>query len=130
MPVSNAFSTNAIAYIRQLEAFLKLTTLRKFASSTEALPGQNGLFDEAELEAAFEDAGAELPEQEPAKPRGKTRQRGFAPSLPRIRVEHTLSNDVRAQAIRTFFHQGERGARLCAGDTQGTGALAGAGRPA
>ena len=49
------------SYIRQLEAFLKLTTLRKFASSTEALPGQNGLFDEAELEAAFEDAGAELP---------------------------------------------------------------------
>ena len=91
------------SYIRQLEAFLKLTTLRKFASSTEALPGQNGLFDEAELEAAFEDAGAELPEQEPAKPRSTTRQRGFAPSLPRIRVEHTLSNDVRAQAIRTFF---------------------------
>lgn len=90
-------------YIRQLEAFLKLTTLRKFASSTEALPGQNGLFDEAELEAAFEDAGAELPEQEPAKPRSKTRQRGFAPSLPRVRIEHSLPDDVRAQAIRCFF---------------------------
>ncbi len=96
-------------HIRILEELLRLRKLQKFAASSEKLPFQVSLFDEAELESALEDLLEQEAEesaeavgaQKPAEK--KTRKRGFAASLERVRIELALSDAEKAGASRTFF---------------------------
>lgn len=91
------------SYIQLLEEKLRLERARKYAASSEKLPFQIQLFDEAEMEEALSDLEAQLPDEEPAKPRPKKRQRGFSETLNRKRIELTLSEEEKAGAIKTFF---------------------------
>lgn len=95
--------------LRLMEEELRLARLRKFASSSEKLPFQGELFDEAELEASLDDLEKELAEAEeqlaqqpPRKPRRKKAD-GFDENLPRIQVHLTLDEDEKAGAEKTFF---------------------------
>ena len=98
-------------HIRILEELLRLRKLQKFAASSEKLPFQVSLFDEAELESTLEDlleretqeSAEEADTQKQAKK--KTRKRGFSASLERVRIELALSDEQRAGADRTFFTQ-------------------------
>lgn len=91
------------AYIQIIEEQLRLATLRKFAASSEKMPWQGDLFDEAELEQALFDLEADLPEENQVIPRKKTRNRGFSDSLPREKVFLTLNDEEKAGAVKTFF---------------------------
>lgn len=91
--------------IKLLEERLRLAQQRRFAASSEKMPFQIHLFDEAELEMALSDLDALLPE-DPATAQKKTTRaprEGFSDKLPRVRVELTLSDEERAGAIRTWF---------------------------
>ena len=96
-------------HIRILEELLRLRKIQKFAASSEKRPFQVSLFDEAEMESAIEElmglaaeeVGDEADTPKPAKK--NTRQRGFAASLERVRIELALSDEQRAGASRTFF---------------------------
>ena len=90
-------------YIQLLEEKLRLERARKFAASSEKLPFQIELFDEAEMEVALSDLESQLPAEEPAKPRPKKRKRGFSENLTRKRIELALSEDAKAGALKTFF---------------------------
>lgn len=93
-------------HILLLEELLRLRKIQKFAASSEKLPFQVTLFDEAEMESAIEELMDEAVDEveEPQKPaRKKTRQRGFSEELERIRIELTLSDEEKAGARRTFF---------------------------
>ena len=69
------------------------------------------MFDEAELDTAIGDLCEQAPEADKADdqdrpalpPKPKTRQRGFAASLKRIRRELCLSEAEKAGASKTFF---------------------------
>lgn len=89
-----------------LEELLRLRKIQKFAASSEKLPFQVSLFDEAELEFAIETLRDEALDEveEPQKPaRKKTRKRGFSDNLQRLRIELSLSDEEKAGASRTFF---------------------------
>ena len=92
-----------------LEELLRLRKLQKFAASSEKLPFQVSLFDEAELESAIEelmDQAADEIDDETDTPKPaekKTRKRGFSASLERVRIELALSDAERTAADRTFF---------------------------
>lgn len=94
-------------YITLLEELLRLEKVRKFAASSEKLPHQSRLFDEAELEFDIEALREQLPDdlEEKASPRAARpqRQRGFSPNLQRERIELTLSDEEKAGALKTFF---------------------------
>lgn len=90
-------------YIQLLEEYLRLAKLRQYAAKSEKIPGQGDLFDEAELEVALEAQGDLLPDDEQQKPKSKKRQRQFSSDLPRVRVEHRLTEDEKQGAIKTFF---------------------------
>ena len=90
-------------YIQLLEEYLRLAKLRQYAAKSEKIPGQGDLFDEAELEVALEAQGEQLPDDEPQKPKSKKRQRQFSSALPRVRVDHCLSEAEKQGAIKTFF---------------------------
>lgn len=90
-------------YIQLLEECLRLANLRQYAAKSEKIPGQGDLFDEAELEVALEEQGELLPDDEPQKPKWQKRQRQFSSALPRVRVDHCLTEDEKQGAIKTFF---------------------------
>ena len=89
-----------------MEEQLRLARLRRFGSSSEKLPFQGELFDEAELEVSLEEVEKELAEAEaePKKPRKRrTKGDGFDENLPRIQVRLTLDEDEKAGADKIFF---------------------------
>jgi len=91
-------------YIKVLEEYLQLAKAQKFGASSEKLPFQVDLFDEAELEEALSELEAQLPDEELVAPRRKQkRNRGFSEDLQRKRIELLLSDEERAKAERTFF---------------------------
>ena len=61
-----------------IEEYLQLAKVQRFGSSSEKLPFQADIFDEAELEVALSDLEAQLPEDEEVvrKTRSKKRKRG------------------------------------------------------
>jgi len=90
-------------YIQLLEEYLRLAKLRQYAAKSEKIPGQGDLFDEAELEVALQEQAAQLPDDEPHKPKPKKRQRQFSSALPRVRVDHCLTEAEKQGALKTFF---------------------------
>jgi len=90
-------------HIRLLEEYLRLAKVQRFCASSEKLPFQSDLFDEAELEVALSDFEARLPDDELVRPRPKTRQRGFSENLPRVQIHLRLSDAEKADADKTFF---------------------------
>lgn len=95
-------------YIHLLEELLRLKKIQQFAASSEKLPHQIHLFDEAELEADIDALREPLPddadtEQKPAHRPKKRRQRGFPDTLLRERIELTLSDEEKSGASKTFF---------------------------
>jgi len=90
-------------YIQLLEEYLRLARLSQYAAKSEKIPGQGDLFDEAELEVALEEQGEQLPDDEPQKPKSQKRQRQFSSALPRVRVDHCLTEAEKQGAIKTFF---------------------------
>lgn len=93
------------------DELLRLGKVQRFAAKSEKSPYQIGLFDEAELDTAIGDLCEQAPEADKADdqdqpalpPKPKTRQRGFAVSLKRIRRELCLSEVEKAGASKTFF---------------------------
>lgn len=67
------------------------------------MPWQVDLFDEAELAVPLCDLEAQIPAEVLAKAKRKAPSREFSDKLPRVRVEHRLSDDEKAGASRTFF---------------------------
>ena len=73
------------------DELLRLGKVQRFAAKSEKHPLQLSLFDEAELDVAIGDLCEQVPEADKADdqeqatlpPKPKTRQRGFAASLPR-----------------------------------------------
>lgn len=92
-------------YIQILEEYLRLATVKKFCASSEKLPFQADLFDEAELEVALSDLEDQLPDDDQTGGSGskKKRNRDFSDTLPRKRIELLLSDEERAGAERSFF---------------------------
>jgi len=92
-------------YIKILEEYLRLATVQRFGASSEKLPFQSDLFDEAELEEALTDLADQVDDEDlvDPKPRNKSRNRGFSGSLLRKRIELLLSDEERDGASRTFF---------------------------
>ncbi len=89
-----------------LEEKLRLSKIKRFGASSEKLSYQKGLFDETELETAFDELEQQFPEQEEAvKPSPKKRKKrdGFSDKLPRVRIELPLSEEEKAGATQTFF---------------------------
>jgi len=99
--------------IKLLEEQLRLATIRKFAASSEKLPFQASLFDEAELEAALNELdeqladGSDEQDQQAAdaqqRRRARKRERGFSATLQRERIELRLADAEKADALKTFF---------------------------
>lgn len=90
--------------IALLRERLQLARLQRFGPSSEKLPFQIDFFDEAELEMALSDIDAQLPADPPAlTPKPRAPREGFSDTLPRVRVDLTLSAEERAGAIRTWF---------------------------
>ena len=87
--------------LKLLAEQLRLATQRRFGASSEKLPFQGELFDEAELEVALSDIEAQLPPAPPKPPRKK--RKGFSDKLPRVRVDLPLSDAEKAGAEKTFF---------------------------
>jgi hypothetical protein len=77
--------------LRLMEEQLRLARQRRFGASSEKQPFQGDFFDEAELEVALSETEAQLPDEAPSKPRRKRRE-GFAETLPRIRIDLSLSD--------------------------------------
>jgi len=88
--------------LKLLEEKLRLSRLKRFGASSEKLSFQGDFFDEAELEVAFSELEAQLPEDtSPKRPRKK--RQGFSDQLPRIRVDLSLTDEEKAGATKTFF---------------------------
>jgi transposase len=83
--------------ISVLEEYIRLHKHRQFGASSEQAPGQNDLFNEAEVAIHEDDASAEpAPAVDPpAAPDDTSRQRGhrkpLPAELPRVRIEHDLN---------------------------------------
>lgn len=90
-------------HIRLLEEYLRLAKVQRFGASSEKLPFQTELFDEAELEVTLGEYEQQLAEDEVVRPRPKTRQRGFSETLPRVQIRLTLTEEEKAGASKTFF---------------------------
>ena len=88
--------------LKLLEEQLRLARQRRFGSSSEKIPFQGELFDEAELEVALSDVEDQLPDDEPAKPPRKKRE-GFSDKLPRVQIHLPLSDEEKVGASKTFF---------------------------
>ena len=91
------------------DELLRLAKVQRFTASSEKSAYQIDLFDEAELDAAIEDLRDQVADtdktdhQNKPKSAHKTRQRGFAASLKRIRHELCLSEQEKVGASKTFF---------------------------
>ncbi len=91
-------------YILILEEYVRLLKIQKYGSSSEKLPFQADLFDEAELQEALSDLIDQVDDEDLVVPRPKKRRnRGFPKDLPRKRIELLLSEAERAMVNRTFF---------------------------
>jgi transposase len=88
-----------------VEAYLRLAKIQRFGSSSEKLPFQADIFDEAELDVALGDLAEQLPEDEDVvrKTRPKTRKRGFADALARVQIHLRLTDEEKQGATKTFF---------------------------
>ena len=88
-----------------VEAYLRLAKIQRFGSSSEKLPFQADIFDEAELDVALGDLAEQLPEDEDVvrKTRPKTRKRGFSDALARLQIHLRLSDEEKQGATKTFF---------------------------
>jgi len=91
--------------LQLLEQELRLSRQRRFGSSSEKLPFQGDLFDEAELEQALSDVEAQLTDagEAPRRKAPRKKRQGFSDKLPRVRVDIALSDEEKAGASRTFF---------------------------
>lgn len=89
--------------IRLLEEYLRLAKVQKFSSSSEKLPFQAHLFDEAELEVALSEFEQQLPAEDKVRPGKKTRSRGFSENLPRQQIHLSLSEEEKTGAVKTFY---------------------------
>ena len=91
------------------DELMRLAKVQRFAASSEKSACQIDLFDEAELDAAIDDLREQVPDtnstdkQNQSTSAPKSRQRGFAASLKRIRRELCLSEQEKAGASKTFF---------------------------
>ena len=67
--------------IALIEEYLRLAKIQRFGCSSEKLPFQADIFDEAELDVALSDLEAQLPEDDDVvrKTRSKKRKRGLSP---------------------------------------------------
>lgn len=92
-------------HIEKIEAYLRLSRIQRFGSSSEKMPWQVDLFDEAELAVAISELEAELPEEDlPERARSRKRpQRGFSDKLPRVVIQLALTDEDKAGASKTFF---------------------------
>ena len=92
-------------YIWLVEEQLRLATIRKFAASSEKMPFQSELFDEAELEVSLSEFEEQLAEQDAATPgvKKKKRKRGFSENLQRVQIQLTLSDEDKQGALKIFF---------------------------
>jgi transposase len=90
-------------HIRLLEEYLRLAKVQRFGASSEQVAFQSDLFDEVELETTLGEYEQELAEEELVRPRPTKRQRGFSETLPRVQIRHTLPEEEKRGAIKTFF---------------------------
>ena len=112
-------------YIQLLEEKLRLQQIQKFAARSEKSARQAHFFDEPELEAEIDALRNQLPDdveadvQDAPRVSRQRRQRGFSDDLVRERTELTLSEEQKAGATQTFFHQGQRRAPVypCAAES-------------
>ncbi len=92
--------------IALIEEYLRLARIQRYGSSSEKMPCQSDLFDEAELDVALSELEAQLPEDDEVvhktRPKQK-RERGFSEKLPRVQIHLTLSDEEKAGASKTFF---------------------------
>jgi len=91
--------------IALIEEYLRLAKIQRFGTSSEKLPFQADIFDEAELEVTLGDLEAQLPDDEEVvrKTRRRKRQRGFSDELRRVQVHLTLSDEEKEGATKIFF---------------------------
>jgi transposase len=91
--------------IALIEEYLRLAKIQRFGCSSEKLPFQADIFDEAELDVALSDLEAQLPEDDDVvrKTRSKKRKRGLSDELPRVQVRLSLSDEEKQEATKTFF---------------------------
>ena len=91
--------------IALIEEYLRLAKVQRFGSSSEKLPFQADIFDEAELDVALSDLEEQLPEDDDVvrKTRPKKRKRGFSDDLLRVQVHLKLSDEEKQGATKTFF---------------------------
>jgi len=96
--------------IRLYEEADRLARIQRFAPSSEKSKFQINFFDEAELEQAIRDLDRQIDQEEAAQANqpGKSKKQrkpreGFAPELPRVRVELALTEEEKAGATNTFF---------------------------
>ena len=88
-----------------IEEYLRLAKVQRFGSSSEKLPFQGDIFDEAELDVALSDLEEQLPDDEEVvrKIRPRKRKRGFSDTLPRVRINLPLTDEEKQGASKTFF---------------------------
>jgi len=96
------------ARIRLLEEFLRLEKHKRFSHSSEKLPGQGELFNEAELlhcdSDEVEEPDTEAPEaNDETQPKKKPGRKGFSDSIPREQVFIHLTDEEKEGAISTFY---------------------------
>ena len=113
--------------INLLEEYLRLATVQKFGASSEKLAFQSDLFDEAEIEVALSELEEQLPEEDRVRPRKKKRKCGFSDKLQRVQIHLALTDEEKAGATKTFFHQGQGRTGVYSRPGQGVGILAGEG---
>lgn len=89
--------------VQLLEEKLRLAKQKRFAASSEKMPLQMSLFDEAELEVRLDELNNQLPEDSPPKPAKRKVRKGFSDKLPRIRIDLCLTEAEKAGASKTFF---------------------------
>jgi len=88
-----------------IEEYLRLAKVQRFGSSSEKLPFQGDIFDEAELDVTLSDLEEQLPDDDEVvrKTRPRKRKRGFSDTLPRVRINLSLSDEEKRGASKTFF---------------------------
>ena len=111
LAADNARLLKEVAQLKKLLALreeqLRLAALRKFASSSEKSRFQLQLFDEVEQEQSLDELNQQIEQEESAaqgeKKKPRKKREGFSPDLPRVRVELTLTDKEKADAVNTFF---------------------------
>ena len=88
--------------IEILEEYLRLANSKRFGSSSEQTPPEQGnLFNEAEAVSEPEQEELDLPT--PTETKAKTGRKPFAKNLPRHQIFAYLSDEEKSGAINTFF---------------------------